>query len=558
MMLLTVLSLVVLSLLLCLVFYGRLSDAVYTDIRALAETFRDNDSVTAIEAFAQPAGGDLRITIISPEGRVIFDNTISALDLPDHSDRQEVRQAIDTGAGEARRFSDTLDEETWYYAVRMTDGYILRAAKTTGSMLGMFGGSLPVVIDVIVAMIIACYILAGGLTKRILDPITKVDLNNGGQNEGGALPLPYDELSPFAAMISQQRQRIQSQIEDLRQRTDTIEAILDNMSEGILLLDKGGAILTINKSAAAFFAVSHATGKNILELFREKDILEHIRSALAGNRSEINLSRQDKIYRMHCSPVADSGAIILFMDITETTKAETLRQEFSANVSHELKTPLTTIYGYAEMLHNGIVKDEDKPVFYGHMKDEAARLIALIENILLVSRLDEKTGQEPLEDVELAAVIGEVVESLTPKAAANNISFRLFTEKVTLRANCPQMHELFYNLIDNAIKYNKPGGVISLGALHRAGQLRLTVADTGIGIPREAQDRVFERFFRVDRSRSKKTGGAGLGLAIVKHIVMAHHGRIELKSQVGEGTEINIYFDVPVDAAAAGEPPVQQ
>ncbi len=543
MMLLMASSLIILSLLLCLVFYGQLSTIVHRDLRDLAEVFRDNSSATAMEAFAQSPRNDVRISIISPAGQVIFDNTVEAAGLPNHGHRKEVAQAMELGVGEAKRFSDTLDEETYYYAVKMTDGCVLRVAKTTSSMLGLFGRSLPVAVCVIIAMIIAGYLLAGRLTRRILDPINSADLNTG-------VSLPYDELAPFAATISEQRRQIQQQIEDLHRRTETIEAILDNMSEGILLLDKNGVLLTINKSAAAFFAMPAAAGKNILELFRDKDILEHIRSALAGRRSEMNLYRQDKVYRMHCSPAADSGAIILFMDITERMQAEALRREFSANVSHELKTPLTTIYGYAEMLDGGMVKEEDKPAFYGHMKDEASRMINLIENILLISNLDEKAGRELWEDVDLASVMKETVAALSPKAAANNVSFRIAAEKTkkaatVMRANRAQMQELFYNLIDNAIKYNKPGGLISIELLDTADQLKLTVADTGIGIPREVQDRVFERFYRVDRSRSKKTGGSGLGLSIVKHIVMIHHGRIELKSQAGQGTEISIYFAKP-------------
>lgn len=535
MMLLLASSLIILSLLLCLLFYGQLSTIVQGDLRDLAEVFRDNSSATAMEAFFQAPRNDVRISIISPPGQVVFDNTVEAAGLPNHGHRKEVAQAMELGVGEAKRFSDTLDEETYYYAVRMADGYVLRVAKTTSSMLGMFVRSLPVAVCVILVMIIAGYVLAGRLTKRILEPINSVNLTAG-------VVLPYDELAPFAGMINQQRQRIESQITDLRQRTDTIEAILDNMSEGILLLDKNGGVLTINKSAAAFFAMPAAAGKNILELFREKDVLEHIRSALAGRRSEMNLSRQDKIYRMHCSPVAGNGAIILFMDITGRMQAEALRREFSANVSHELKTPLTTIYGYAEMLDSGMVKEEDKPAFYGYMKDEASRMIALIENILLISKLDEKAGQELLEEVDLSAVINETVESLSPKAAAGNVTFEISAGKAVMRANRSQMDELFYNLIDNAIKYNKPGGLVSITLLSTGDQLKLTVTDTGIGIPQEVQDRVFERFYRVDRSRSKKTGGSGLGLSIVKHIVMAHHGKIELKSQVGQGTEINVYF----------------
>lgn len=534
--LLTVFSLLVLSAALCLVFYGQSAGIIRAELRETANVFRDNTAQTAIEAFSQPQGGSTRFTVIAPDGTVIFDNTIPAEILQNHADREEVASAIQTGEGEINRFSDTLKEETYYYAVKMADGFILRVAKTTSSMLGIFSESLPVVAAVVLFIVIAGYFLAGRLTRRILAPINSADL-------GAGFAAPYDELAPFAAMIMAQRKEIARQVDDLRDRAETIEAILGNMSEGIVLVGSGGEVLTVNKSAAAFFDVpAPAAGKNILELFRNADILEHLRGALFGRRGEMSLSRSGRTYRAHFSPVAGGGAIILFMDITENMRAETLRREFSANVSHELKTPLTTIYGHAEMLFNGMVKEEDKPVFYGHIKDEASRLITLIEDILLISRLDEGAGRELLEDVELSPVIAQTVEALSQKAEENGVTFQISCEKAVLRANRSQIYELFYNLIDNAIKYNKPGGTVGINVTDGGGELALSVSDTGIGIPKEAQGRVFERFFRVDRSRSKKTGGTGLGLAIVKHIALAHSGRIELKSEAGAGTTITIRF----------------
>ena len=534
--LLTVFSLLVVSIVLCLVFYGQSSRILRSELRETAGVFRDNTAQTAMEAFSQTQSGSTRVTVIAPDGTVAFDSTIPAEKLENHADREEIVSAVKTGEGEISRFSDTLKEETYYYAVRMADGFILRVAKTASSMLGMFAQSLPVVAFVVLFIVFIGYFLAGRLTGRILAPINSADLNAG-------FSAPYDELAPFAAMIEAQRKEIARQVDDLRGRADTIEAILGNMSEGIVLVGGGGEVLTVNKSAAAFFDVPlPAAGKNILELFRNADVIERLRGALFGRRGEMNLTRNGRTYRAHFSPVTGDGAIMLFMDITEQMRAETLRREFSANVSHELKTPLTTIYGHAEMLFNGMVKEEDKRVFYGHIKDEAGRLIALIEDILLVSRLDEGAGQELLEDVELSAVIAQTVESLSSKAEENGVTFRISCGKAVMKANRSQMYELFYNLVDNAIKYNKPGGTVGVNVTDVGGELTLSVSDTGIGIPKDAQGRVFERFFRVERSRSKKTGGTGLGLAIVKHIALAHRGRIELKSEVGAGTTITIRF----------------
>ncbi len=533
---LTMLSLLAMSAVLCLVFYYQLSGIIHTELRDLATAFRGSNHKVAMEAFAPTGGSHTRITIIAPDGEVVFDNTALLAELPNHGDRQEVLAAKQEGIGEGKRFSATLDRETYYYAVKMTDGYILRAAKTTDSVFGMFAGVLPAAICVLVVVLVAAYLIAGNLTRRILAPINSVDL------EAGVI-APYDELTPFAKMITQQRDKLARNMSDLKARTDTIEAILGNMSEGIILVDGCGAVLTVNKSAVAFFDLPYpAGGKNILELFRDVDVLEHLRTALDGSRSEMSLTRHEKTYRIHFSPVADGGAIILFMDITERMKAEALRREFSANVSHELKTPLTTIYGHAEMLSSGMVKEEDRYRFYDRMKDEAARLIALIEDILLISRLDEGDGQELFEEVELSDILTQTAEALSAKAAESNVSLEISAQRAALYANRSQMHELFYNLIDNAIKYTQRGGKVSAKLLVTADEVKIVVTDNGIGIPTQAQGRVFERFYRVEQSRSKKSGGTGLGLAIVKHIVLVHGGTISLKSEVGKGTEMTVCF----------------
>ena len=536
MILLTTASLVVISAALCFVFYHQFSSTAIETLRNRAETFADNSSQTAIEALGITKSSDMRVTVIMPDGTVVFDNTAQAESLPNHLDREEIRDALEIGFGQSIRFSDTLQKETVYYAVRLTDGYVLRVAKTSSSIFGVFTGTLPIVAGVVLVMVIAGYLLAGSLTKRIVAPINEVNL-------ALELTAPYDELAPFIRTIAQQREHIARQLSDLRNRSDTINAIMDNINEGILLTNKQGIVLSANKSVLRIFEKdSPVDGKNILEFLRGVSFSGHVRDALDGKHGEMGMERVGRTYRVYFSHVSGGGAIILFLDITEKSKSEKLRREFSANVSHELKTPLTSIYGNAEMLQNGMVKENDKQAFYGQIKDEAGRLIALIEDILMISRLDEGGGQELFEDVELAAVAAETVEALSQKAADNQVAVRISGESIRMKANRSLMYEMFYNLIDNAIKYNKPGGAVHVDIINRDNQIKINVADTGIGIPKEAQSRVFERFYRVDKSRSKKTGGTGLGLAIVKHIVMVHDGKIELQSRQDKGTTVVVLF----------------
>ena len=536
MILLTTASLVVISAALCFVFYHQFSSTAIETLRNRAETFADNSSQTAIEALGITKSSDMRVTVIMPDGTVVFDNTAQAESLPNHLDREEIRDALEIGFGQSIRFSDTLQKETVYYAVRLTDGYVLRVAKTSSSIFGVFTGTLPIVAGVVLVMVIAGYLLAGSLTKRIVAPINEVNL-------ALELTAPYDELAPFIRTIAQQREHIARQLSDLRNRSDTINAIMDNINEGILLTNKQGIVLSANKSVLRIFEKdSPVDGKNILEFLRDVSFSGHVCAALDGKHGEMGMERVGRTYRVYFSHVSGGGAIILFLDITEKSKSEKLRREFSANVSHELKTPLTSIYGNAEMLQNGMVKENDKQAFYGQIKDEAGRLIALIEDILMISRLDEGGGQELFEDVELAAVAAETVEALSQKAADNQVAVQISGESIRMKANRSLMYEMFYNLIDNAIKYNKPGGAVHVDIINRDNQIKINVADTGIGIPKEAQSRVFERFYRVDKSRSKKTGGTGLGLAIVKHIVMVHDGKIELQSRQDKGTTVVVLF----------------
>ena len=531
MLLLTIVSLLAVSTTLCAVFYMQFTAAVRGELRERAALLRD--TITPDTWDESLSASDMRLTIVATDGTVLFDDDENPATLENHADREEIESALAEGVGESHRFSSTLGQETFYFAIRLADGSVLRLAKTTSSIWGMFGDILPAVFLIVLVMMGISYFLAGRLTRRIVNPINKVDIESN-------LSAPYDELAPFVQTISRQREHIAAQVADLQSRSETISAIMDSMSEGIILINRDGVILSVNQSAANIFSVREsAAGQNILILLRNPELIDNMREALRGTRSEMNLPHDNKTYRVFFSPVTDSGALILFLDITEKNMSEKLRREFSANVSHELKTPLTTIYGNAEMLESGMVRDSDKATFYAKIKKEASRLIALIEDILMLSRLDEEPDNLPLEAVDLYIVAAEAAESLARKAEEQEVTVTIDGE-ATICANRSQMTEMFYNLIENAIKYNRPGGSVTIDIRASEGLTDIRIADTGIGIPGESQTRVFERFYRVDKSRSKKTGGTGLGLAIVKHIVMAYDGSIDLQSEVGTGTVIRV------------------
>ena len=525
---LTSISLLVVSFTLSAVFYWQLSVSAQREMRERALMLRDG-----LIASDHLSLADMRLTLIASDGRVIYDDDQDAASLPSHADREEVSEALQTGIGESRRFSDTLGQETYYYAIKLEDGTVLRLAKTIRTIWGVFVGAFPAIIAVIAVMSAISYFLAGKLTKRIIHPINAVDLD-------AQLSAPYDELAPFVQTISRQRERIAQQMADLKDRADTMAAIMDSMNEGLILIDRKGNILSVNQSAVKIFAVTHELiGKSILEVLRDVALGDPMRAALSGQHSELELSRGSSVYRVFFSPAADNGAVILFLDVTEKTVAERLRREFSANVSHELKTPLTTIYGNVEMLENAMVKEADQKQFYQKIRNEAARLMRLIEDIMMLSRLDEGHHAARAEDVDLISVTSEVLESLAPKARERDVTIDI-SGSGSLPANRSQMVEMMYNLLDNAIKYNLPGGNVRVQINQLDQAVQIIVADTGIGIPKEAQSRVFERFYRVDTSRSKQTGGTGLGLAIVKHIAAIYHGSVELWSAVDEGTCITV------------------
>ena len=484
-----------------------------------------------------------RLTWIAADGSVLYDTKTNAESLENHASRAEVSQALATGTGESTRYSSTLMEKTMYYAQRLDDGTVLRISisRATVGMIAV-GMIQPLLIVLIVALILSG-LLARRLSRRIVDPLNSLDLEHPLDNDA------YEELSPLLKRIHRQHVEIQTQLRELREKTDEFTQITGSMREGLVLLDEHGSILSINAAAQALFgADAQCVGRDFLTIERSHEISAAIQAAAADGHSEVRAERAGRVYQFDISRITSDGkflgTVILAFDITEQEFAERNRREFTANVSHELKTPLQGIIGSAELIENGMVKPEDLPRFVGHIHAEAARLVTLIDDIIRLSQLDEGDAM-PTEPVELLAVSQEAAENLHDAAAARNVTVSVTGQPAVLPGVRRLIYEIAYNLCDNAIKYNRDGGRVDVTVAADAVGSSITVADTGIGIAPEHQGRVFERFYRVDKSHSKASGGTGLGLSIVKHAVQYHHGRIELESTPGTGTIIRVVFPNP-------------
>ena len=484
-----------------------------------------------------------RLTWIAADGSVLYDTKTNAESLENHASRAEVSQALATGTGESTRYSSTLMEKTMYYAQRLDDGTVLRISisRATVGMIAV-GMIQPLLIVLIVALILSG-LLARRLSRRIVDPLNSLDLEHPLDNDA------YEELSPLLKRIHRQHVEIQMQLRELREKTDEFTQITGSMREGLVLLDEHGSILSISAAAQALFgADAQCVGRDFLTIERSHEISAAIQAAAADGHSEVRAERAGRVYQFDISRITSDGkflgTVILAFDITEQEFAERNRREFTANVSHELKTPLQGIIGSAELIENGMVKPEDLPRFVGHIHAEAARLVTLIDDIIRLSQLDEGDAM-PTEPVDLLAVSQEAAENLHDAAAARNVTVSVTGQPAVLPGVRRLIYEIVYNFCDNAIKYNRDGGRVDVTVAADAGGSSITVADTGIGIAPEHQARVFERFYRVDKSHSKASGGTGLGLSIVKHAVQYHHGRIELESTPGTGTTIRVVFPNP-------------
>lgn len=481
-----------------------------------------------------------RLTWIAADGNVLYDTRTDAESLENHASRAEVSQALTTGTGESTRYSSTLMEKTMYYAQRLDDGTVLRISisRATVGMIAV-GMIQPLLIVLIVALILSG-LLARRLSRRIVDPLNSLDLEHPLDNDA------YEELSPLLKRIHRQHVEIQTQLRELREKTDEFTQITGSMREGLVLLDEHGSILSINAAAQLLFdADAQCMGKGFLTIERSHEISAAIQAAVTDGHSEVRAERAGRVYQFDISRITSDGkflgTVILAFDITEQEFAERNRREFTANVSHELKTPLQGIIGSAELIENGMVRPDDLPRFVGHIHAEAARLVTLIDDIIRLSQLDEGDAM-PTEPVDLLAVSQEAAENLHDAAAARSVTVSVTGQPSVIPGVRRLLYEVVYNLCDNAIKYNRDGGRVDVTVAADAGSSSITVADTGIGIAPEHQSRVFERFYRVDKSHSKASGGTGLGLSIVKHAVQYHHGRIELESTPGTGTTIRVVF----------------
>ncbi len=482
-----------------------------------------------------------RITFIAADGTVLYDNTTDAAEMENHSDRPEVEAALKDGEGKSRRFSDTLSEQIIYYAVRTDDGNVLRISKSQSSVLGLLWKTLPALILIILGVAVLSLLIAKYMTKFIIAPVNALNLDSPFEND------IYDELSPLLLRIERQHEEIQRKMQEITEKQRAFAAVAENMREGLILLSGSGNILSINKSAVTIFgAEGIKTGDNILTLNRSEQLKSVCEEAGRGASTEAQLKIKDKYYQLLGSPVTSKegtlGAVILILDITDKNSAERSRREFTANVSHELRTPLTSISGFAEIMKNGVAKPEDMQGFAGRIYNEANRLIALVDDIIRLSQLDEKAMVTDRERVDLLALADDVCSRLKPLADNMGVNLAVQGKHVIVSGYKQIIDEMIYNLCDNAIKYNAAGGSVDINIDDIGEKPVITVSDTGIGIPAEHQPYVFERFYRVDKGRSKQTGGTGLGLSIVKHGAAIHKADIKLDSTAGKGTRIDIIF----------------
>lgn len=489
----------------------------------------------------------IRITLIDQNGLVLYDSDKNPSEMEDHSNRPEFIDALQNGKGRAIRKSFTLNQNTFYYAVKLDNGQVLRVARNADSVWMVFQRIIPIIALVGLCVFILCLIFSSYLTSRIVRPIENIaeDIDNFEKYH------IYDELIPFVQKIKTQNKNINDQMLKLKQEKNKIQLITEYMSEGLLILDTSKNILTVNRSAVSLLGEKDDdyTGKNILTLSRNNHLNQCINAAAMGERKSVVIALNGKYLNIIANPVKDLnflGIICFIVDVTDKVTAEKSRRDFTANVTHELKTPLTSISGYAEMIENGMAKPEDIPDFAGKIRKESVRLISLINDIINLSQLDSEQYSEKFELINLHEIVRDVADSIVPIASQKNISV-IFENKhdtggYKISGSRRHIEELVFNLCDNAVRYNKNGGSINIKLANEGGSVVLEVADTGIGIPQEHQKRVFERFYRVDKSRSKVSGGTGLGLAIVKHIVEQHKGKITLSSQEGKGTVIRVIF----------------
>lgn len=487
---------------------------------------------------------DYRITWIDTDGAVLYDSRSDSAEMENHLEREEIRQALLEGVGESSRYSITLLERSVYCARRLPDGTVLRLSIAQNTLLTLILGMMQPICSIFAIVLIVALVLASRLSKAIVKPLNELNLDDPLKNDG------YDEVAPLLKRIAAQQRQIRRQGEELRQKQSEFEAVTTGMAEGIVLLNEKKIILSINPAAMRLFGVDRSCmGRYLLAVNRSLELQELLQKAGDGEHAEMRMELAGGVYQLDASPVFSdglvSGVVLLMLDVTEKEKAEQMRREFTANVSHELKTPLHTISGSAELMTNRMVKQEDVPVFAGRIYAEAQRMIRLVEDIIRLSHLDEGADDMKWEDIDLYMLAEETVQVLLPEAQTAGIQIDLCGDPAIVYGVRQLLWSIVFNLCDNAIKYNHRDGSVLVTVESEENRVILAVADSGIGIPARHQERIFERFYRVDKSHSKAIGGTGLGLSIVKHAAKLHNAMIEVHSVVDGGTTIKVYFPAP-------------
>ena len=511
--------------------------AMQTNLAAQAVTA---EGVGFLEGMADM---EARVTLIGVDGSVLYDSHGNTQSMENHLEREEILEARETGTGFAARYSDTLAEQCIYTAQRLPDGSVLRLAMTQYSTMTLVMDLAdPIFIIVVLAVILALW-LASRLSRSIVRPLNELDLDNPMDNRG------YEELTPLLRRIDSQQRQLKGQKEELKRKQREFDAVTNSMDEGLVLLNDRGIVLTMNPAAARIMGLSRPfVGISIRSVVQEGVMKDAVDKALAGQRAEANFSMLGGEYQAEANPVKTSGGVsgivLLLLDVTEKRRAETQRREFTANVSHELKTPLHAISGYAELMKSGMVRQEDMTAFAGNIYTEAQRLIRLVEDILKLSRLDEGAASDKRESLDLYSLVCHTLDEMKHYTDRNSVELKITGESAMMVGIPSQIRMMVGNLFTNACKYNHPGGRVEVTVTKAYRAVVLTVADTGIGIAKEHQERIFERFYRVDKSHSKAVGGTGLGLSIVKHAAMIHNAKIELESQPGQSTTIRVVFPI--------------
>ena len=484
--------------------------------------------------------GNNRITWIDENGTVLFDSRADVSELDNHADRDEIKTAMKEGKGMSTRYSKTLTEKTVNYAIRLSDGSILRVSTEQYTVVTILMGMLQPILFIMFVALILTLVLSARVSKAIIEPINKLDLEIPENND------TYEELTPLLRKIADQKETIGEQLADARKKQKEFNLITENMSEGFLVIDADANLLTYNSAALNLLEITPPADRSVLLFCRAKEFRGVISDVLSGIKAENTMVREERSYSLIANPVYEKesviGAVVVILDITEREKRDMLRREFTANVSHELKTPLTSISGFAELMKAGDVLENDVTDFSKSIYDEAQRLITLVNDIIKISELDGQSIPYEKETVDLYELSKEVIGRLEKEADKKNITFHLIGGRAEIIGVHKILEEMLYNLCDNAIKYNKENGMVDVIVNQTQNGVNVIVRDNGIGIPISHQDRVFERFYRVDKSHSKKVGGTGLGLAIVKHGALYHHAKLSLESTVDVGTVVTIAF----------------